>query len=126
MPESPAAGIAAFCDRHYRVLTLLTLTLAALNLGFRMDSEVVTTWDKSLYATSAAEMVKSGNWLVTTFHGDVDYYNTKPPLNVWLIAASFKAFGISLWSLRLPSFVAAFATIAVLQWWVRRSINAVT
>src|SRR6476469_8466403 len=107
----PAAGITAFCARHYRTLAVLTLMLAILNLGFRLDREVVTTWDESLYATSAAEMVQSGNWLVTTFHGDVDYYNTKPPLNVWLIAASFKLFGINLWSLRLPSFMAAFATI---------------
>src|SRR6188768_1424448 len=91
----PAAGITDFCERHYRTLAVLTLMLAILNLGFRLDREVVTTWDESLYATSAAEMVKSGNWLVTTFHGEVDYYNTKPPLNVWLIAASFKAFGIN-------------------------------
>ncbi len=49
-------------------------------------------------------MVNSGNWLVTTFHDSVDYYNSKPPLNVWLIAASFKMLGISLWSMRLPSF----------------------
>ncbi len=108
------------------MLALLTLGLAALNLGFRLDHEVVTAWDESLYATSAAEMVNSGNWLVTTFHGDVDYYNTKPPLNVWLIAAAFKVFGINLWALRLPSFIAAFTTIATLQAWCRRCMNALT
>jgi len=123
---APAAGISAFCERHYTTLAIITLGLAALNLGYRLDREVVTTWDESLYATSAAEMVRSGNWLVTTFQGDVDYYNTKPPLNVWLIALSFKLFGITLWALRLPSFVAAFATIAVVQTWCRRHLNATT
>src|SRR6188768_3681955 len=121
-----AGGIAIFCERHYRTLAVLTLMLAALNLGFRLVREIVTTWDESLYATSAAEMVQSGDWLVTTFHGDVDYYNTKPPLNVWLIASSFKLFGINLWALRLPSFLAAFATIAVVQTWCRRALNATT
>jgi 4-amino-4-deoxy-L-arabinose transferase-like glycosyltransferase len=125
-PAAPASGITAFCERHYRTLALCTLLLAAFNLGFRLNREVVTTWDESLYATSAAEMVKSGNWLVTTFHGDVDYYNTKPPLNVWLIAASFKAFGINLLSMRLPSFFAALATVMAMQWWCRRCFNAVT
>jgi 4-amino-4-deoxy-L-arabinose transferase-like glycosyltransferase len=71
-------------------------------------------------------MVRSGDWLVTTFQGDIDYYNTKPPLNVWLIAASFKLFGVTLWALRLPSFLAAFATIAVVQAWCRRHLNATT
>jgi 4-amino-4-deoxy-L-arabinose transferase-like glycosyltransferase len=123
-PGSVAAGIWLFCERHYRYLAVLTLALAALNVGFRLDRESVTTWDESLYATSAAEMVRSGNWLVTTFHGDVDYYNTKPPLNIWLIAASFRIFGIELWSLRLPSALAAFLTIAVLQWWCRRCFGA--
>ena len=69
-PVRPAAGIAAFCERHYKLLALITLTIAALNLGYRLDREIVTAWDESLYATSAAEMVKSGDWLVTTFHGD--------------------------------------------------------
>lgn len=125
-PVRPTAGIGAFCERHYKMLALITLAVAALNLGYRLDREVVTAWDESLYATSAAEMVKSGDWLVTTFHGDVDYYNTKPPLNVWLIAASFKLFGVNLWALRLPSFLAAFATIAVVQAWCRRALNATT
>jgi 4-amino-4-deoxy-L-arabinose transferase-like glycosyltransferase len=125
-PVAPPAGIAAFCARHYTALALLTLALAALNLGYRLDREIVTTWDESLYATSAAEMVRSGNWLVTTFQGDVDYYNTKPPLNVWLIATSFKLFGINLWALRLPSALAAFGTIAIVQAWCRRHLNATT
>src|SRR3954462_10201390 len=95
-PAAPASGIAVFCERHYRTLALCTLLLAAFHLGFRLNREVVTTGAEYLYPTSAAEMVKGGNRLVTTFHGDVDYSNTKPPINVWLIAESFKAFGINL------------------------------
>lgn len=125
-PAAPSPGFAGFCERHYVLLAICVLALAAFNLGFRLNREVVTTWDESLYVTSAAEMIKDGNWLVTTFHGDVDYYNTKPPLNVWMIAAAFKTLGISLWSMRLPSFLAAFATIAAVQWWCRRCFTAIT
>src|SRR4051794_18364572 len=82
--------VEAFCERHYVRLAVLGLLLTAFNLGFRLDSEVVTTWDESLYATTAAEMVKNGHPIATTFYGALDYYNAKPPLNVWLIAASFK------------------------------------
>src|SRR6476646_3292616 len=65
-------------------------------------------------------MQESGEWIGTTFFGALDYYNTKPPLNVWLIALSFKAFGINLISLRVVSVLSAWLTVAVLQDWARR------
>ncbi len=81
-------------------------------------------WDESLYATSAYEMLESGNWVVTTFDGATDYYNSKPPLNVWLIALSMKAFGPSLTAMRLPSIVAAWLTVAVLLLWATRRFGS--
>jgi len=70
-------------------------------------------------------MGKTGNIVATTFLGALDYYNTKPPLNVWLIALSFKAFGINLVSLRLVSVISAWLTVAVLQAWARRVFGPV-
>ena len=113
-------------ERHYRTFAAAILVLAAFNVGFRLDREILTTWDETLYATTAAEMLQSGEWIATTFNHQIDYYNAKPPLNVWLIAAAFKAFGISLLSLRLASAVSAWLTIALLQWWCRRCFGAAT
>ena len=96
------------------------MALAAFNLVWRLNVEVVSEWDESLYGMSAWEMLRSGRWIATTFLGDVDYYNVKPPLNVWLLAASFKVFGVNLVSLRLVSVLAACCTVVVLQVWVRR------
>ena len=101
------------------------LGLAAFNLTFRLGSEVVSEWDESMYAISAWEMGKTGHLVATTFLGALDYYNTKPPLNVWLIALSFKAFGINLVSLRLVSVVSAWLTVAVLLGWARRAFGPV-
>ena len=99
------------------------LGLAAINLAFGLGSEVVSEWDESMYAISAWEMGRTGQLVATTFLGAIDYYNTKPPLNVWLIALSFKAFGINLVSLRLVSVVSAWLTVAVLQGWARRAFG---
>jgi 4-amino-4-deoxy-L-arabinose transferase-like glycosyltransferase len=115
--------ILAFCGRHYAVLAAAVLGLAAFNLVFRLGNEVVSEWDESLYAISAWEMGTTGNLVATTFLGALDYYNSKPPLNVWLIALSFKAFGINLLSLRLVSAVSAWLTVAVLQSWARRAFG---
>ncbi|MCX6550217.1 MAG: glycosyltransferase family 39 protein [Acidobacteria bacterium] len=114
---------------RFRVFTVLVtgvLILAAFNLGFRLDREFVGEWDESLYATTAWEMHKTGEWIATTFHGVLDYYNSKPPLNAWLIVLSFKTLGVNLIALRLSAVVAAWLTIAVLVCWVWKHIGNTT
>ena len=106
------------------MLAAAILCLAAFNLTFRLGSEIVTEWDESLYAISAWEMLHSHAWIGTTFMGSLDYYNTKPPLNIWLIAIAFKAFGPTLLALRIWSISAAWLTVAVFQRWVRQTRGA--
>jgi 4-amino-4-deoxy-L-arabinose transferase-like glycosyltransferase len=65
------------------------------------------------------EMVQSNQWVAPTFHGAIDYYNSKPPLNIWLIALSIKAFGHNLWALRLTSVLAAWLSVLTLLLWAR-------
>ena len=116
-------GVAAFCTRHFAILAAAVLGLAAFNLVYRIDAEVVTQWDEALYANTAWEIHATGRWIGTTLFGVVDYYNAKPPLNVWLIALAFNAFGVSLGSLRLVSVASAWVTVAVLMLWLRRALG---
>ena len=83
-----------------RWLAGAVLVLAAFNLAFRVGNEMVQVWDESLFAITAGEMVDSGDWIGTTFLGALDYYNSKPPLHMWLVALSFTAFEPGLVSLR--------------------------
>jgi 4-amino-4-deoxy-L-arabinose transferase-like glycosyltransferase len=121
MLRQPAGAITS--QRCASALAAGVLLLALFSVGFRLNRQPVQEWDESLYAISAWEMVQSGQWVAHTFRGEVDYYNTKPPLNFWLIAASFKVFGVSLISLRLASVLAALATVAVLTWWTRKYLG---
>jgi len=113
-----------FSDRHFYPLAATVVAIAAFNLAWRLGSEVVSEWDESLYAMSAWEMATSGQWIGTTFLGHLDYYNVKPPLNVWLIALTFKTFGVNLVSLRIVSAVASCCTVFVLQLWGRRVLQS--
>ncbi len=73
--------------------------------------------DEARYAEIAREMVVSGDW-VTPRLNYVKYFE-KPVLPYWLIAISFKLFGVSAASARLmPAF---FATLSVLLvFWLGR------
>lgn len=106
--------------RGVTALTALAFVLATLHLSARLDREMVDVWDESIYATSALEMYDSRVWAVTTFAGAVDYFNSKPPLNVWLIVGAFDVFGVGLVPLRLPSAIAAWLTIFVVFRWTRQ------
>jgi 4-amino-4-deoxy-L-arabinose transferase-like glycosyltransferase len=66
-------------------------------------------------------MLQNHGWIGTTFMGSLDYYNTKPPLNVWLIALAFKVLGPSLYALRIWSISATWMTIALFQRWLRQT-----
>lgn len=117
-------GLPRLCERHFLLAAAIILCLTALNVGARLDREIVTDWDEALYAITAWESLQSGDWIGTTFLGKLDYYNSKPPLNVWLIGLAFKAFGPSLLSLRLVSALSAWLTVLVVIVWGRRQFGA--
>ena len=114
-----------YLTRRYTWFSVAILALACFNVTFRLDRESVGEWDESLFATTAWEMTQSGELLRTTFDGTPDYYNTKPPLNVWILAATFSLLGTSLLSLRLPSAAFGWLTVWVLQRWTKRAFGPV-
>lgn len=63
-------------------------------------------WDEGRNAVNALEMVKNKNYWVTTYLGEPERWNTKPPLLIWLQSISFRVFGFNEWALRLPSALA--------------------
>ena len=105
---------------RWQVLGVAVICLAAFNLTYRLSAERVTEWDESLYAVTAFEILQSHDWVATTSHGVLDYSNSKPPLNAWLIALSTQTFGVGLISLRLASILAAWLTVVVLLVWACR------
>ncbi len=80
---------------------LLLGSLAAGVLLWRLGEGSLRDWDEALYAQVAREMVEGGNWLTLSWNSQP--YFKKPPLLFWAIALSYRVFGISEWSTRLPS-----------------------
>jgi 4-amino-4-deoxy-L-arabinose transferase-like glycosyltransferase len=65
--------------------------------------------DPAQYAEISREMVESKDWL--TLHDNYGPYLDKPPMTMWMIAACFKAFGVSDFSCRLPTIICAMLSV---------------
>ncbi|GGA34319.1 ArnT family glycosyltransferase [Sphingomonas psychrolutea] len=101
------------------------LLLSTLFLFLDRRTMPIQLWDESRNIVNALELQARGFGLVTTYAGAPDVWNTKPPLLIWLMAASVTVFGPSEWALRLPSMVAALGTVAIVFWFVRRTTGSV-
>ncbi len=90
-------------------MTRFLLPLAAsvfLISFFALGSFTLFDVDEAVFSQASKEMISSGNWITPTYNGENRY--DKPILFYWLMAASYKAFGVKEFSARLPSAASGF------------------
>lgn len=93
---------------------LLVLVFAAVLFGLRLDLPFLEP-EESRYAEIPRQMLAHDRTLVPIRNGQ-DYLD-KPPLLYWLVMASYRCFGVDVWSARLPTIVAAWLTVVVVLLW---------
>jgi 4-amino-4-deoxy-L-arabinose transferase-like glycosyltransferase len=94
---------------------LLLLLLFSLFAWFAfLDYRKVVKPDEGRYAELAREMAVSGDWVTPRLNG-IKYFE-KPPLQYWITAAAYRAFGVHDWTARLWTAVAGFLTLLVTYW----------
>ncbi|HXJ93998.1 MAG TPA: glycosyltransferase family 39 protein [Terriglobia bacterium] len=98
---------------------LLLLTIGGALFFVELGRLPLTEPDEGRNAEVAREMLVQHDWI--TPHYDTLPYLDKPVVFFWLVASSFRAFGISEWAARLPSALAALLTMLVV-WLLARSI----
>lgn len=86
------------------------LLLAGSLILFGGISLPITDGDTALYGKIAKNILSSGDWLIPRYREE--WIVDKPPLTLWLIALSFKFFGISEAALRLWHILLALGTVA--------------
>ncbi|MCE5315414.1 MAG: glycosyltransferase family 39 protein [Armatimonadota bacterium] len=65
--------------------------------------------DEPIYGQFVKEMVTSGDWLTPRYGGQLWF--DKPPMYYWLASSAVKTFGLSEFSVRLPSAVCAVGIV---------------
>ena len=104
-------------------ITDIQYVAALLLLSFVLFFHGLSTYslkepDEGRYAEIPREMVELHDYVVP--HLDYARYFEKPPLFYWTVALSYKAFGVSEWSSRLPNALSAFACVLALFFAARR------
>jgi 4-amino-4-deoxy-L-arabinose transferase-like glycosyltransferase len=101
----------------------VALAAAALALGLylylgMLGATPLQRGNEAGYAFPPIQMLDSGDYLVTSYQGE--HFLDKPSLSHWIVALSYRLFGVSVFAARLPSAVAGLATVLIVGWWVRR------
>src|SRR5215475_12836519 len=80
--------------------------------------------DEPRYAWIARDMAESGDWITPRLYGKPWF--EKPPLYYWMAGSSFKLFGVSEISARLPSALCALLATLALAWLAWRAYGEET
>ena len=90
---------------------------AVIGLAFALGLGSIGLVDETepLFAEAARQMLVRDDW-VTPFFNEATRFD-KPPLIYWLMAISYKIFGVNDWSVRLPSLLSA-TVLTSLVWFV--------
>ncbi|HZR65533.1 MAG TPA: glycosyltransferase family 39 protein [Terriglobales bacterium] len=95
---------------RYSSFIFITLLWAAIYLSAIFSPALLDDVD-TIHAEAAREMVLRHDWV--TLYTDGIRYLEKAPLMYWSVAASYKLFGISEWSTRLPLVLCVLALLLV-------------
>ena len=99
-------------------LALAAVVLALyLYLG-RLDGTPLQRGNEAMYASPPALMLSNGDYLVPLYRGE--HFLDKPILPFWIVAATYRVLGVSIFAERLPTAIAGLVTALVLGLWVRR------
>jgi len=111
LPFEHALGSLAV--RRYGLCVAFVLVLMAVNVFAGLSSVALNDSDEARYGVAAWEMLHNKSFILTTYAGQPEYWNLKPPLGYWLMALSFWIFGPTPFALRLPSALCAIGAVAV-------------
>lgn len=98
---------------------VLLATLAYIAFG-NLGVWHIEDYDEARHGVNAYEMIKNNDYLVHTYQGAPDLWNTKPPMSFWLIALSYRIFGYNAFALRFFSALAIVLGAAIIAIWAAK------
>lgn len=106
--KSRAVGAGAQ-DHTALLMRVVLIGASTIALFYSLGDQLLKTWDESIYAEVAKEMVTRGSWWTLTWN--FQPWVDKPPLFMWLTAIMYRCFGVSEITSRLIGVLCGVATI---------------
>lgn len=103
----------------YPIIILLAGTL----LFWKVGSYNISEWDEARNGVIAYNMLQNGDLINYYYSDGLDTWTNKPPLMIWLIAASYKLLGYNEFALRLPSVLSSLLLFIVLYRFIKLYTN---
>ena len=103
-------------NRRTSILILLALSIG-IYVGTSAWPPLLDSSDAG-HAEAAREMLESHNWVI--LHIDGIRYLEKPPLDYWLVAASYAVLGVNAFATRLPLALAVVGLVLMVYLFGRR------
>ncbi len=115
-------------DPKYKMMRIGLFTILTINIMVALfgalSAATVSATDEACYGINAYEMLKSGNIWVNTLKYNLDYYNSKPPLMLWLIMIGYKIFGCNTIGLRITSAVCGLILYFIVCFFIYKKQNS--
>jgi 4-amino-4-deoxy-L-arabinose transferase-like glycosyltransferase len=128
VPDQPAARDRTDGWGGSSLLLAALAAVVACAWFLTLDARHLLPADEGRYAEIAREMLASGDWVTIRYNG-VKYFE-KPPLQIWMTALTFKAFGIGEWQARLWAAlcgaVGLIVTAAAAARWYGKRVGVLT
>jgi 4-amino-4-deoxy-L-arabinose transferase-like glycosyltransferase len=119
-PVSPTAAGRQRARQSVISYCALAVVFLAVYVGSMFTPGLLDDAD-STHAEAAREMFVSGDWV--TLHINGVRYLEKPPLPYWLVAGSYKVFGVNEFSTRLPMVLSILLLGVLALVWGRRAFG---
>ncbi|MDB5839394.1 MAG: glycosyltransferase family 39 protein [Herminiimonas sp.] len=107
--------------RRSKPLVLVLLLAFCFAWFYVLDARTLVPTDEGRYAEMAREMAATNDWITPRLNG-IKYFE-KPPLQTWMNALTFKAFGLGEWQARLWTGLCGLFGVALVGYTGRRVFN---
>lgn len=114
-----------FREILYWILLAALLTAGGFLLFTNLGEAPISDCDEARHGVNAYEMMQSGDYLVTTFQGEPDYWNLKPPLSEYAIIAGYQLFGPSAFGMRFYSALSMLLIMAAVALWCKKYYGSI-
>lgn len=95
------------------IILIVLILLVCTRLFFRLPATSINDDDEAWHAVNVYEMYQNNTFLINTCRGEIDYYNSKPPMAFWGTLICFHLFGINMLTLKITAAFAGFLTCLI-------------